>query len=104
MILSDFDLKNYISSGKLGIEPFDESIVRENGLDLRIGKRIARFKKINTVIDVRLRSMEEFYVFEDVDNFALWLNSLGLLFSLCFSLTSSTVSSSLLYSYLYSFL
>jgi len=68
MILSDFDLKNYIYSGKLSIEPFDESIVRENGLDLRIGGRIARFKKIEKVIDVRLRDMEQYYVFEDVDD------------------------------------
>ena len=37
MILSDFDLRNYIMSGRLVIEPFDPSIVRENGLDLRLG-------------------------------------------------------------------
>jgi dCTP deaminase (EC 3.5.4.13) len=38
MILSDFDLRSYISSGRLYIDPFDPSIVRENGLDLRLGK------------------------------------------------------------------
>ena len=45
MILSDFDLWNYIRSGRLAIEPFSEDIVRENGLDLRIGRQIARFNK-----------------------------------------------------------
>lgn len=68
MILSDFDLRNYISSGRLVVEPFEESIVRENGLDLRIGRCIARFKKIDKLIDVRSRSLEEFYVFENVDD------------------------------------
>ena len=41
MILSDFDLRNYIKTGRLKIEPFDESIIRENGLDLRLGNKIA---------------------------------------------------------------
>jgi dCTP deaminase len=45
VILSDFDLWNYIRSGRLAIEPFSEDIVRENGLDLRIGRQIARFNK-----------------------------------------------------------
>jgi len=38
MILSDADLKRYIREGKLIVEPFDPEIVRENGLDLRIGQ------------------------------------------------------------------
>ena len=38
MILSDADLRKYIESGKLVVEPFDPEIVRENGLDLRIGQ------------------------------------------------------------------
>ncbi len=40
-ILSDFDLKSYISDGRLVVKPFDESIVRENGIDLRVGDEIA---------------------------------------------------------------
>ncbi len=41
MILSDFDLENYIKSGRLVIQPFDEELIRENGLDLRLGNEIA---------------------------------------------------------------
>jgi len=41
MILSDFDLKNYIKRGRLVIEPFDEEIIRENGIDMRVGKEMA---------------------------------------------------------------
>jgi len=37
MILSDFDLRAYLKSGRLKVEPFDEKIIRENGLDLRLG-------------------------------------------------------------------
>ncbi|GAY26113.1 dCTP deaminase [Desulfurococcaceae archaeon AG1] len=40
MILSDFDLRSYIASGRLYIEPFWEGIVRENGLDLRLGSEV----------------------------------------------------------------
>ncbi len=40
MILSDFDLEAYIRSGRLVVEPFDPSIVRENGLDLRLGDEV----------------------------------------------------------------
>lgn len=51
MILSDFDLKNYIKSGRLIIEPFDEIIVRENGLDLRLGNEICELLSLNEVLD-----------------------------------------------------
>lgn len=40
MILSDFDLRAYISSGRLRVEPFAEEVVRENGLDLRLGRGV----------------------------------------------------------------
>lgn len=40
MILSDFDLRAYVSSGRLRVEPFSEEIVRENGLDLRLGRGV----------------------------------------------------------------
>lgn len=41
MILSKQGLLEAIKSGKLIIEPFDEEIVRENGVDLRIGDEVA---------------------------------------------------------------
>ena len=40
MILSDFDLRNYISSKRLVVKPFEDELVRENGLDLRLGNEI----------------------------------------------------------------
>lgn len=51
MILSDFDLMNYIRSGRLVIEPFSESIVRENGVDLRLGDEVARLTPSDIPLD-----------------------------------------------------
>lgn len=42
MILSDFDLRAYLVSKRLQVEPFSEEIVRENGLDLRLGGGFCR--------------------------------------------------------------
>ncbi|MGI0141205.1 MAG: dCTP deaminase [Candidatus Micrarchaeales archaeon] len=44
MILSDFDLMNMIKSRRLIIEPFSETIVRENGVDFRLADEIGRHK------------------------------------------------------------
>lgn len=41
MILSDFDLMNYLNSKRLKIEPFSRDIVRENGIDFRLADEIA---------------------------------------------------------------
>jgi|UniRef100_A0A7J2TZZ7 dCTP deaminase len=51
MILSDFDLINYIRSGRLIIEPFSEDIVRENGLDLRIDGEVCVLNDTTTILD-----------------------------------------------------
>jgi len=51
MILSDFDLRSYIASGRLYIEPFDPSIVRENGLDLRLGSGYCELLEAGGVLD-----------------------------------------------------
>jgi len=40
VILSDADLREYIRSGKLVVEPFTEEMVRENGLDLSLGEEL----------------------------------------------------------------
>ena len=45
MILSDFDLKNMIKSGRLRIEPFSKEIIRENGIDFRLADEIAHHAK-----------------------------------------------------------
>ncbi len=73
MILSDFDLWAYIKGGRLIIEPFDESIVRENGVDLRIGRMVARMKKIDKPLDTRnTEKIEEFYTIEEGEDFIIW--------------------------------
>lgn len=51
MILSDFDLINYIRSGRLYIEPFRQEIVRENGLDLRLSSDICELREVASVLD-----------------------------------------------------
>ncbi|RLG85000.1 MAG: dCTP deaminase [Thermoprotei archaeon] len=51
MILSDFDLRNYIRSGRLVIEPFSDEIVRENGVDLRLGDEVCELVETREVLD-----------------------------------------------------
>ena len=51
MILSDTELKRYIESGRLRIEPFEPEVLRENGLDLRIGYEVAHLLSTDEVMD-----------------------------------------------------
>lgn len=72
VILSDFDLKNYIKTGRLGVEPFSEEIVRENGLDLRLGKKIARLRNVRNVFDIRnIENLNEYYRVEEKNSFII---------------------------------
>lgn len=52
MILSDFDLRAYLSSGRLRVDPYSEEIVRENGIDLRIGNSYCMLKEVEEVFDI----------------------------------------------------
>lgn len=72
MILSDFDLWAYIKGGRLVIEPFDENIVRENGIDLRIGRAIARMRDIGEPLDTRDDSrIQEYFQLEEGESFVI---------------------------------
>ncbi|RLE75681.1 MAG: dCTP deaminase [Thermoprotei archaeon] len=51
MILSRRDLLGAIAKGYIVIEPFDEEVVRENGVDLRIGDEVAVLLNNPTPID-----------------------------------------------------
>jgi len=51
VILSDRDIKWYIRKGLLSINPLLEDTVRENGVDLRLGKIFCRFKPVGRVFD-----------------------------------------------------
>ncbi len=53
MILSDFDLRAYLSSGRLKIDPYSDEIVRENGVDLRLGSSYCVLKDVDDVLDLR---------------------------------------------------
>ena len=73
MILSDFDLMNYIKSRRLIIEPFTPAIVRENGIDLRLGGEIARLRSIDKVLDVGNESLDlsPYYIIEVGNEFII---------------------------------
>ncbi len=74
MILGDRDLRYYISKGLIVIEPFDETIIRENGVDLRLGGEIARMHNPGKVFDVRNppKDYSEFYTIEKGDSFIIY--------------------------------
>ncbi len=66
MILSDFDLENYIRERRLVVKPFEKEIIRENGIDLRLFDEVARHntrRDPNAVIDPSdEKSLKEEYV------------------------------------------
>ncbi len=51
MILARGEILRLIKDGSLRIEPFTEDVVRENGLDLRVGNEYAIYAFENQVID-----------------------------------------------------
>jgi len=66
MILSDRDLKYYLEKEWIKIVPFSEEIVRENGIDLRIGSQFARLKKTNKIFNEG-DNIEDFYEIIDLN-------------------------------------
>ncbi|MEM0340396.1 MAG: dCTP deaminase [Acidilobaceae archaeon] len=68
MILSDREITILIKSGELSIEPFSPEIIRENGLDLRLGRGFCRFKETLKVLDPRSPGdPQEFYECSESD-------------------------------------
>ena len=53
VILSDRDILALARMGELVVEPLEEEVVRENGLDLRVGRSYCRFRKTSRVFDPR---------------------------------------------------
>lgn len=53
MILGDQDIRRLLRSGDLTIDPLDPEIIRENGLDLRLGRGYCRFKQAIKPLDSR---------------------------------------------------
>ena len=74
MILSDVDIRRYIEAGTLKIEPIFDDTIRENGVDLRLGRCIARLKNLNKVFDYKVDDPSEYYILEKGDSFILHPN------------------------------
>jgi len=86
MILSDFDLRAYLNSGRLRIEPFSEDIIRENGVDLRLGRKFCKLIESRKVLDLtKCESREDIgqrYSCEESDVILLEPNSRYLMHTL----------------------
>lgn len=52
MVLVDWQIRKLIESGKIGITPYDDSLVQPNSLDIRLGTEFVRYCNF-TPIDVR---------------------------------------------------
>ena len=74
MILGDRDLKYYMEKGLIKIEPFDPIIIRENGLDLRLGTEIARLKNTSEILDTKQNNNdpETYYTIEKGESFIIY--------------------------------
>jgi len=86
MILSDFDLRAYLNSGRLKIEPFSEDIIRENGVDLRLGREYCKLVESDNVLDLTkgepAEDIKQRYLCKESDIILLEPNSRYLLHTL----------------------
>jgi len=71
MILSDRDLKYYLEKGLIKITPFSDEIIRENGIDLRIGSQFARLRKTDEVFEIG-KNIEDFYIVTNYNRFIVF--------------------------------
>lgn len=72
MILGDRDLKYYLEKKYIDIVPMHKESIRENGVDLRIGGEIARFKKTAKVFDPDAdKDAKDFFVKEKGKSFTI---------------------------------
>jgi len=71
MILGDRDLKYYLEKGLIKITPFSDEIIRENGVDLRIGTQFARLSKIDQVFEIG-KNIEDFYTVTNSNYFIVF--------------------------------
>lgn len=71
MALSNKDLQDYIKNGRLIVTPFKEEVIRENGLDLRLGNQIARLLHTSKdrIFDSKKADLEKWYRIEYFEEF-----------------------------------
>ncbi len=73
MILGDRDLKYYLEKRWIEIDPLEDDTVRENGVDLRVGNEIARFKNTEKVFKPS-SSIDDFFSKEQGESFVIGTN------------------------------
>jgi len=72
LILGDKDIRILLKAGELVVEPLDDEVVRENGLDLRLGSGYCAFKDTDKVLDPKAPgSPEEFYECREGESFVI---------------------------------
>ncbi|BAN89716.1 dCTP deaminase [Aeropyrum camini] len=68
MILSDRDIRGLLAIGDLVVNPLSGDTVRENGLDLRLGRGYCRFRSTGRVLDPRAPGeASDFYECSEAD-------------------------------------
>lgn len=73
MILSDWDIRVLLKAGELTVDPLDEEVIRENGLDLRLGRGYCRFKPSDRIFDPRSpSSYRDFYDCGEADEIVVY--------------------------------
>ncbi len=73
MILSDVTIKELVSKGRLIIDPLSDDTVRENGVDLRLGRMFCRLKRVWKVLDIREGGLpDEYYDCGKYDSFIVY--------------------------------
>ncbi|ABP94328.1 MULTISPECIES: dCTP deaminase [Metallosphaera] len=73
MILGDRDLKYYLEKKWILVDPLTEDSVRENGIDMRVGGEIARFKNVDRPFEEGMNP-DDFFVRERGNEFVIWPN------------------------------
>jgi len=73
MPLSNVDLQKHIKNGTIVVTPFEQEILRENGLDLQLGNYIARLVHINSKNEIfdskREKNLEKWYQIESFGDY-----------------------------------
>ncbi|BFI73595.1 dCTP deaminase, dUMP-forming [Nanoarchaeota archaeon] len=71
MILNDRKIKEYIKSGKIVVDPFDEEMIGPASLDIRLGYKFRVFKTIDKeVIDIKDYN-DDIYTRIDTENYTI---------------------------------
>lgn len=71
-MLSNSDIQKHIKEKRLIVDPFHEDTVRENGIDLRLGSEIARFRRTDSIFDTRNKNdYDRFFEKETVESFII---------------------------------